>query len=696
MRKLLFIAAFFSIHSGYAQEQDPQKMAIIEQRIELIAEAMGDEEADFTTLFDELSYYYDHPINLNNTSREELQELMLLTEIQITALLLHIDVNGRLISIYELQAVPGFDLQSIQNILPFVRVSDLLDAPHADFKTLMKDGSHELFFRWSRILQEQAGFAQIDDSTLAEKPNARYLGSPDRLYTRYRYRFGNSISLGFTGEKDAGEQFFSGAQKNGFDFYSAHLFVRNIGIVKAAVLGDYQVSFGQGLSFATGLALGKNANTLNVKRSATSLRPFTSVDENKFLRGAAATIQIKKLEFTGMYSRSRIDGNQVRAEDTSLTTDDNIIVSSFQTSGLHSTPAEIEDKDAVLQNHIGGHIAWKDRRTNIGFTGVYTRIDPGLEKDLNLVNQFDFTGSENLVTGLDFNYIWRNLNFFGEISRSKNGGMAMQSGILASLDPNFSVVLLYRNYGKEYQSLYANALAEGSRPVNEKGLYIGLELRPHPAWTLNAYFDTFESDWLRTGITGPSRGMEYLTQLQWKPTKKMDMYIRFRQRNKPANNPDDPEEIDVLLDREQTNFRYQFTCKVTESITLRNRLEYVSTGFFEKEKEEGFLIYQDLVFKPMRSSFSFTARYALFDTDSYNSRIYAFENDVLYFFSIPSYYYRGTRFYGIIRYQYKKRFDIWIRYGQWLYNNRSSIQSGLNEIEGHKKSELRVQIRFRF
>ena len=192
------------------------------------------------------------------------------------------------------------------------------------------------------------------------------------------------------------------------------------------------------------------------------------------------------------------------------------------------------------------------------------------------------------------------------------------------------------------------------------------------------------------------RGYEFLGQLQWRPNKKLDMYFRVRTRTKPGNDPNDPEAIDVLLDKEQNNFRYQFSYKASDAITLRSRFEWMDVGYSNQEKEKGYVIYQDVVWKPMSSPLSLTARYALFDTDSYNSRIYAYENDVLYVFSIPAYYYRGSRFYGILRYQYKKRFDIWLRYAQFLYNNRTSVGSGMNEIEGNRKSEVRIQIRFSF
>ena len=97
----------------------------------------------------------------------------------------------------------------------------------------MKNGQHEWITRLTRTLEKQDGFAPISDSALAESPNSRYLGDPNKIYSRYRFRFGNFVSWGITAEKDAGEEFFKGSQKQGFDYYSGHLFLRNIRKIKA-------------------------------------------------------------------------------------------------------------------------------------------------------------------------------------------------------------------------------------------------------------------------------------------------------------------------------------------------------------------------------------------------------------------------------------------------------------------------------
>src|SRR5690606_16535788 len=193
-------------------------------------------------------------------------------------------------------------------------------------KTILQRGGHELFIRSMLTLEQRRGqmdrpafgtryspangapLPDFDDPAVMDslrRDNRVYLGSPYKLYSRYRFRYRHQISLGVTMEKDEGEEFFQGSQPQGFDFYSAHFFLRDMGRLKALALGDYQAQFGQGLVFWNGLGFGgKSSFTMNVKRNATGLMPYTSVNENLFMRGAAATYAVARhVELTGFYSQ---------------------------------------------------------------------------------------------------------------------------------------------------------------------------------------------------------------------------------------------------------------------------------------------------------------------------------------------------------------------------------------------------------
>jgi hypothetical protein len=665
----------------------------VEQRIENIAETTGNEDIDYTTLLDGLSSYLQHPINLNTATREELEDFILLNDIQVNNLLQHIQEHGKLLTIEELQSIDGFDLPTIRRIIPYVKVSDALADAHFTLSEMFKYGQHQVLLRYQQVIEEQKGFLPASDSLLQASPNARYLGSPQKLYARYRFTYGTNVSWGVTAEKDAGEEFFKGSQKQGFDFYSAHFYLRNIRFIKSLALGDYQVNFGQGLTAWSGLAFGKSADGLSVKRNAQGIRPYTSVDENLFMRGAAATVKHKGFEASGFFSHKDIDANV--SEQDSLT-DETLVVSSIQETGYHTTASEMADRHAISQTVFGGNIGYKKRNLSLGVTGIHTEYGAILSRDLSLYNQFDFSAQSNNAIGADYSFMFRNFNFFGEGSLSDNGGYAYLNGLVVSLDPRLAISVLHRDYKRNYQSLLSNAFGESTRPSNEKGIYTGIVAKPASNITITAYYDRFVFPWLKFQVNAPSHGSDYSAQVNYTPSKKVDMYFRIRQRDKFINTSEDEAGIDFIVPVKQTNYRFNISYPATQSIKLRSRVEFMT---FEKdqEQEKGFLVYQDVNYRQMGKKLSVSMRYALFQSDSYDSRLYAFESDLPGVYSIPSFYYRGSRTYIMLSYDVSRHFEVWLRWSQTYYSNKNIISEGsLTEVQGNTKSEIKAQVRMKF
>ncbi|HNR54646.1 MAG TPA: helix-hairpin-helix domain-containing protein [Flavobacteriales bacterium] len=697
---------------------------IIEQRIEAAAEQLGG-EADLSNLFEILTDRYLDPIDLNRTDAQELSTILLLNDVQISDILQHRQRFGRFLNIYELQTLNSMDPRTIRLIEPFVLVRDNPLGSTASLKEILKNGTNEITLRSTMNIESRRGFLDrpnafgkpyaypngdelpdIDDPAVVDslrRNNKVYLGSPFRVYTRYRFRYRQNISFGFTAEKDEGEQFFKGTQPNGYDFYSAHFFLRNIGRLKALAIGDYQAQFGQGLTFWNGLGFAaKSSFTMNVKRNAPGLAPYTSVNENLFLRGVAATFEVgRHFEVTAFGSRKDIDANVQTASDAaadSLGTvqDVQIIASSFLEDGFHRTYTEVSRKDALGETILGGHVAYKRSGMTIGATAARVEYTGSLQRNSQVYNQFDYNGGENTTAGVDWNVLHRNLTWFGEAATSANGGMAMNTGLLLSLDKRVSMSLLYRNYGRDYHGLYSVAFAEGTNPWNERGLFTGLEVRPNRQWTINAYFDQFSFPWLRYLTDAPSTGFDWLAQVNWRPSKQVEIYARARHQDRARNTADDVDGVDPLVRVEQTNYRVNATYKVSNSVSLRSRVETVDFQRGSAALRHGFLVYQDIVHRPLSSPVELTLRFALFDTESYDARIYAYENDLIGVFSIPPYYGRGIRWYGMVRVTPLRRVDIWLRYGAFIYNDQSTVSSGLQEINGNMRSDLKAQVRWIF
>ena len=697
--RLLRLISIVLIYEGMTlslfsqQETDKDKNEIIEKRIELLAEQTESEELDYTTLLDELSYYFDHPINLNNANKEELRGLYLLNEIQIKSLLDHLKKNGKLITIYELQSVANFDVETIQQIMPFVKVGSPEEKPHISLREMRNNGSNEVFFRYIRMLETMEGYTPVEDSLLVANPNKRYLGSPDRLYLRYRYRFDTHVSWGFTAEKDAGEEFFNDTQKNGFDYYSAHLYLSKIGHLKQLAIGDYQLQIGQGLTFWSGLAFGKSSDVMSIKKNPAMIKPYTSVDENRFMRGVASTIKTGDFLWTAFVSSKNIDANI--NTDSSLTASD-FSFTSFQTSGYHRTPAELADKHAIGELIYGGRIGWEKGSLNIGATAIQSNLDATFQKNIQLYNQFEFNSNHLLTTGIDYSYVLHNINLYGEASRSDNGGMAFVNGALIALDPDFSIALLHRSYDRDFQSLNSNGFAESSKTINEQGLYIGAEASPFNHITFKAYIDKFKFPWLKYQVNAPSDGLDYIIQTSWKPMRKLQAYARFRQKIKTRNSSIDSLAIEFPEITNLKSLRLNLNCKLNDDYRIKSRVEVKEYTKGSDEPEYGFLIFQDIFYKPIDKPWSFAFRYALFQTDTYDARIYAYENDIPYYYSIPSYYFRGFRTYLILNYTILRNVDVWIRAARTIYSNQESIGSGLNQIAANHKTEVKLQLRLRF
>lgn len=684
IRKLLFFFLFIYSFQGFSQT----KSEIIQQRIELISEQLESEELDLTNLLESLNYYYDNPINLNATTAEELMSLEILTDIQIADLLLHIKQFGKFISQYELQSLKYWDLQTIQNVLPFVKVDDRLDQVHISLKDALKYGRFEWFLRYQTVPESKAGYEKVADSVKLSSNNY-YWGNDQRYYTRLRFAYRNNLSIGVTAEKDPGEQFFRGNQQNGFDFYSFHAFYSGGKYLKAVALGDYQVQFGQALNLWSGYAFAKTADVTNIKKNAQALKPYTSVDETRFMRGAAMQLGYKDLSMTLFGSYKKVDGS------TSVDTVTNEIdfVSSIDMTGLHRTSSEINSKNQFTEIMAGANMNYTKGNFSLGVSGIQQGYDQVYSKRVYPYNQYDFRGKSTFSSSVDYAYVYKNFNFFGEVSHTSfSNGLAFLQGLIIAIDSKASLSLLYRNYGNDYQTFYNNGFGESRGTQNEQGLYVGLKNKLASAWTLNTYLDVFKSKWLNYQVDGPSSGYEFLSQLSYKPNKIMEIYGRFRQQLRQKNSRNDFA-VTPLEDVIQRNYRLNFSYQILEGVQLKSRIEYVTINRLSNTPEQGMLFTQDILLKPKSKPYDIALRYALFDTDSYDSKLYSFETNALYVFSVPAYYYQGSRAYVTIRYSFLRKCDLWIRYGAFIYSNRSSLSSGTEEITGNTKSDITIQFR---
>ena len=296
---------------------------------------------------------------------------------------------------------------------------------------------------------------------------------------------------------------------------------------------------------------------------------------------------------------------------------------------------------------------------------------------------------------VDYSYTFRNIHAFGEVASDNLSHMALINGLLASIDPRMDIALLYRRMDKGYQSMFSNAFTERSIPSNENGLYGAISFRPSYGWQVDAYFDIYRFPWLSARIDAPAFGNDYLIQLIFKPSKILEMYARYRVGSKPVNEPEETRAIPDIISVRKQNWRIQVNFAPNNKWTLRSQVELVSYNKYER----GFLAFTDFFYAPMAGIFRGNWRIQYFETDSYNSRVYAFENDVLYSYSIPAFYNKGIHWYFNGRIAFKKMrarmnsltLTGWFKIAQTIDFTGTAREPGIGYTKGNCRTQVKIQ-----
>ena len=681
MKKFFFILLItdLSLVTTFSQESP---VSTIEQQLENLTD-VDQAETEDDSYHQQWERFRKTPLNLNTADENDLRELKILSGLQIANLISYRKLVGKFISIYELQAIPSWDTQIIKKLLPFITVAEPIGLTDF-FNKRFKVGEHTLSFRYSEVLEKSAGFEKTSSGT-------KYLGSPPKLFFRYRYQDKNLLQYGIVGDKDAGEQFFKGAQKYGFDFYSFHFFARKLRSVQALAVGDFTVNMGQGLIQWQSLAFRKSVDILGIKRQSPILRPYNSAGEFSFHRGAGITVQKGKIEATGFISYRKLSANF--AADT-VTYEE--YITSFLNSGYHRTESEVAGRHKLGQLALGGNIKYRASNWHIGFNAINFNFSAPVVKRPEPYNLYAISGKYWSNYSIDYSYTYRNLHFFGEAAVDKNFSKAFLNGLLISVDPRVDISFLHRHIDPQYQSNNGNAFTENTYPTNENGFYSGISIRPASAWRFDAYIDVYKFPWLKYLVDAPSQGKDFLAQITYSPNRQLEVYTRYRSESKQGNQPDNNLATNYLVSLPRQNWRTQISLKINQSFAVRNRTELLWYDKNGVNAERGFLTFFDVIYKPLLKNYSANIRLQYFETDDYNSRIYAYENDVLFYYSIPAFYDKGYRYYLNLNYDLNSSISFWIKWSQTLYRDAESIGSGLDEIPGSKKSEIRMMARIVF
>lgn len=669
---------------------------LIIEHLEKMAENSGEENIDYSELLETYWSLNENPININSDEIELLAEYKLISIFQLENIKDYRKQYGDFQFIEELYEIDDIDDKTVELLKPIISVQKNEEYDKIKLSNVFRYGKHKFLFEVNQCLNEKKGYKKTADSLLYENPNSIYLGSPQKLYLRYNFNYKNKIETGFVLEKDPGEYIFRNRINDsirsllgnhcyrGFDFFSFHLYLSDFGFVKALAIGDYKLSFGQGLTMGSGLSFVAKGGSL--LRRGKKISASKSANEGLYLRGVASTLKYKNLEISVFYSNKNTDANVISYDSLS---EEPLKITSLQQSGLHRTYNELIDRRVINQQLYGCNISYRRDNYQIGYTFHKTDLSAELSPENTLYNLFYFRGKSLINQGIDFYYVLKKAAFYGEIAMSDNKAFAGLIGSTVQVTGYIDFTILYRNYAKDYQCLYSNAFASGSNTRNEKGWYFGSSMSLFPNWKLITSFDMYKSDWFKNTSHSPSQAYEFDIQLNYQPDNNTLIFMEYRNKNKMKNTSVTDIFHRYLVNDISNMIRFHASYCIGKNIILKNRAEF---HFFneEEEKSKSYLIYQDIIYNSDNEIFNLAFRYELFNAEK--GSVYAYENDVLYAFAVGGLSNKGKRIYLVGKLKLWDRFQISGKIACTFYDNVNEIGSGLELIEDNKKIDAKLQL----
>lgn len=589
------------------------------------------EETDDTWAAAEMSDQWlelrQHPVNINDTHSHE--RLFFLTPFQRQALCNYLILYGQMLSLKELRFVPGFDSLTVR-WMHEVAVA----RPYTPSRRLrLADGHHQLVTAVGGAVEEAAGYR---DST--------YAG--DRLHALlcYNYSLAGKVDLRLVADKDPGEQWGHG------NFVGYHLMVNNVGPLERAIVGRYNLQFGQGLTLWTGLRPFGLLGTAPM-RFGHGIRPAVTFYEEGYQEGLAARVGLGR----------------------------GVSLSAF---GAHGGGILLYGAHADL------------RRGNLvaGATVAHTVADSLLMPRDYVYNQHAFRGKRLLNLGVDAMWRYGNLTLFGEVSLDGQGAPAAIGGLSLLTGGANRLNVTGRYYHPRYQNLHSQPYTLGNGQ-GERGVTLDAQTALPLGMTLVASLDVHRFEVLRYADYSPSTGEWLRLQLRKEWGSRFNATLRYVYRLKERNIPN----LDTTLYLGEQTVRRQLQGEVRAvwgSWTWTGKV--VSTRFDSENGEPQRGTLASLAARYSRRQWQATAALAWFDVEGYYARIYFSESNLQYAWSMPVLNGQGLRGHVVVRYAVGQGLTIAAKYAVTAMPGEESIGTGAARTEGPLRQSWMVQLRCRF
>lgn len=653
----------------------------------IILEEMAENEINTEQLVEVLTDLANNPIPLNNASKEMLESIPLLNTEQVENLSYYLYRYGPIENISELMLVEGMDARTMRWLKPFVSIGSILESPivYPQMRKALKFGKQE--FRWTigRTFQHKQGYKIQSDST------DRYLGDALHACFRYGFDYKDLLQWGVVLEKDPGEKWWD-TTHGGFDFTSFHLLLKDSKRKNTLILGDYNVRFGQGLVCGSAFSLGKNASGGIPELSGPLISKHFSASELNFLRGAALRLTLKPsfmkdrrrfgVDLTTFFSSRQLDSSV-----------ENGLFNSISETGLHRTHSEKDIQKKLKQTVIGSHLEFKWTNLTAGITALSWLLDASTVESAEPWSLFNFKGNRGGNASADFRTVWQGLLFFGEIALDQNGHTALLAGTSFKPHPRMSVSMLGRKYAQDYQAVFSNGFSEGTSTRNEEGLYASTDFQLAARVRFSGYLDVFRCPWLGYAVSTPSWGQEVAAELNTTVGRNGLVKLLIKSKTKEKNTFSSGLPINPVQPYLKTHLRLQISNK--HGIWSMKTLFYANNYRLGSQSSNGYALAQDIGLEPSGSRFSVLMHAVLFNTSTWENRIYLWEKDLPGAFSMPMLYGQGCRLSLFAKYNLKK-VSLQFKLVDSVQPGMEVLGVGSEQLIGNRRTESRVQLSWKF
>lgn len=659
MAGMLLVAS--SVQVSYAQMDagvHRQEEAKVEPRpwqqyLEQLSEQEEYEHTNWENYEEVLSEYAEHPMNLNTATKEDLEQFPFLSARQIEDIQAYIYQYGTMKSLGELAMIESIDWYQRQLLSCFVYVGEVSQRSFPAVGQIAKYGKHELVGAMKVPFYERKGDKE------------GYRGYPYKHWLRYQFHYGDYAKMGVVASQDAGEPFFGGKNRMGYDFYSYYLQIRKWGRIKNLTIGKYRLRTGMGLILNNDFGFGKISMLSSFGRMGTSIRVHSSRYAANYLQGVAAMVSLtKKLDVSAFASCRKIDA-----------TIKNDSISTIVETGLHRTEKEIEKQMAASAFLICGNVHYASNGFHLGATGIYYGYSLPLHPNKSqLYKRYAPEGSRFWNASIDYGYISRRLTLQGETAMGDCGTQATINTASYLFSDHLSLLALYRFYPYRYYALYSNSFCAGSDVQDESGCYIGIRWSPFSKWVVEAYGDVAYFAWPKYRMTESTYAMDYLASVVWQPSSSVSLGARYQYKNK----------YQVTTQRARLSLgivKKAWSSKTQMDATLL-------------KASRGYMLSENLSCKYRRLRLNAVCGY--FHTTDYDSRVYAFEPGMLYTMSFGSYFGEGIRYAILAKVDVGKHIVLVAKGATTDYFDRNHISSGYQQINASSQTDLELQIKWKW